>query len=520
MDFVQGHLCNEEKHMNQIQVNTPRVMFAAMRSGSGKTTVTCGVLAALKKQNIKVQAYKCGPDYIDPMFHRTVLGIDTGNLDTFFAGADAIGRILARDTKDAEMCVMEGVMGYYDGVGGTTTMASSYELSKVTKTPVVLIVDAKGASVTLAATIRGIMEYKKDSRIAGVILNRVSPMFYSRLKQVIETECGIPVLGYLLEDASFAVPSRHLGLMQPDEMQKQRDWVETVAEAVMKTIDINGILEIAAQAETLQIQAHVDMRQNFEDMQQEADDVRQESVNILHEPADARQEIVDMQDESANTSCGHAEESENCKFPSGYRIGVARDAAFSFYYRENLRMLEDMGAKLVYFSPLEDAHVPKVDALIFGGGYPELYAKQLYDNRSMRASVRQALEAGMPCHAECGGFLYLGKSLADAEGNVYEMVGFLDGAGFQTERLQRFGYVELAPQDAGVFAVNTVLRGHEFHYWDSTDCGDACLAWKPLSKQKTYPCMVKKKGTFAGFPHLYYAGAEAFFYHLFSGSNQ
>lgn len=454
------------QHKNNIQVNTPRVMFAATRSGSGKTTVTCGVLAALKKQNIKVQAYKCGPDYIDPMFHRTVLGIDTGNLDTFFADADAIGRILVRDTKDAELIVMEGVMGYYDGVGGTTTMASSYELSKVTKTPVVLIVDAKGASVTLAAIIRGIMEYKKDSRIVGVILNRVSPMFYSRIKHVIETECGIPVLGYLPEDASFAVPSRHLGLLQPDEMQKQRDWVETVAEAARKTIDIDGILEIAAQAEMLQIQKATG-------------------------------------------------ETEKSKFPAGYRIGVARDAAFSFYYRENLRMLEDMGATLVYFSPLTDAHVSEVDALIFGGGYPELYAKQLYENRSMRASVWQALDAGMPCHAECGGFLYLGKSLADAEGNVYEMVGFLDGAGFRTERLQRFGYVELAPQDSGVFAVNTVLRGHEFHYWDSTDCGDACLAWKPLSKQKTYPCMVKKKGTFAGFPHLYYAGAEAFFYHLF-----
>lgn len=454
------------QHKNNIQVNTPRVMFAATRSGSGKTTVTCGVLAALKKQNIKVQAYKCGPDYIDPMFHRTVLGIDTGNLDTFFADADAIGRILARDMKDAELIVMEGVMGYYDGVGGTTTMASSYELSKVTKTPVVLIVDAKGASVTLAAIIRGIMEYKKDSRIVGVILNRVSPMFYSRIKHVIETECGIPVLGYLPEDASFVVPSRHLGLLQPDEMQKQRDWVETVAEAARKTIDIDGILEIAAQAEMLQIQKATG-------------------------------------------------ETEKSKFPAGYRIGVARDAAFSFYYRENLRMLEDMGATLVYFSPLTDAHVSEVDALIFGGGYPELYAKQLYENRSMRASVWQALDAGMPCHAECGGFLYLGKSLADAEGNVYEMVGFLDGAGFRTERLQRFGYVELAPQDSGVFAVNTVLRGHEFHYWDSTDCGDACLAWKPLSKQKTYPCMVKKKGTFAGFPHLYYAGAEAFFYHLF-----
>lgn len=459
------------QHKNNIQVNTPRVMFAATRSGSGKTTVTCGVLAALKKQNIKVQAYKCGPDYIDPMFHRTVLGINTGNLDTFFAGADAIGRILARDTKDAELIVMEGVMGYYDGVGGTTTMASSYELSKVTKTPVVLIVDAKGASVTLAAIIRGIMEYKKDSRIVGVILNRVSPMFYSRIKHVIETECGIPVLGYLPEDASFAVPSRHLGLLQPDEMQKQRDWVETVAGAARKTIDIDGILEIAAQAEMLQIQKATG-------------------------------------------------ETEKSKFPAGYRIGVARDAAFSFYYRENLRMLEDMGATLVYFSPLTDAHVSEVDALIFGGGYPELYAKQLYENRSMRASVWQALDAGMPCHAECGGFLYLGKSLADAEGNVYEMVGFLDGAGFRTERLQRFGYVELAPQEADAFAVNTVLRGHEFHYWDSTDCGDACLAWKPLSKQKTYPCMVKKKGTFAGFPHLYYAGAENFFYHLFLNSTE
>ena len=452
-------------------MKAPRIMLAAGRSGSGKTMITCGLLRALQQIGKQPAAFKCGPDYIDPMFHRTVLGIDTGNLDTFFADADAIGRILARDTKDAELIVMEGVMGYYDGVGGTTTMASSYELSKVTKTPVVLIVDAKGASVTLAAIIRGIMEYKKDSRIVGVILNRVSPMFYSRIKHVIETECGIPVLGYLPEDASFAVPSRHLGLLQPDEMQKQRDWVETVAEAARKTIDIDGILEIAAQAEMLQIQKATG-------------------------------------------------ETEKSKFPAGYRIGVARDAAFSFYYRENLRMLEDMGATLVYFSPLTDAHVSEVDALIFGGGYPELYAKQLYENQSMRASVWQALEAGMPCHAECGGFLYLGKSLADAEGNVYEMVGFLDGAGFRTERLQRFGYVELAPQEADAFAVNTVLRGHEFHYWDSTDCGDACLAWKPLSKQKTYPCMVKKKGTFAGFPHLYYAGAENFFYHLFLNSTE
>ena len=453
-----------------VSVRFPRIMIAAEKSGGGKTLFTCALLSLLKERVQAVRAFKCGPDYIDPMFHRTVLGIDTGNLDTFFADADAIGRILARDTKDAELIVMEGVMGYYDGVGGTTTMASSYELSKVTKTPVVLIVDAKGASVTLAAIIRGIMEYKKDSRIVGVILNRVSPMFYSRIKHVIETECGIPVLGYLPEDASFAVPSRHLGLLQPDEMQKQRDWVETVAEAARKTIDIDGILEIAAQAEMLQIQKATG-------------------------------------------------ETEKSKFPAGYRIGVARDAAFSFYYRENLRMLEDMGATLVYFSPLTDAHVSEVDALIFGGGYPELYAKQLYENQSMRASVWQALEAGMPCHAECGGFLYLGKSLADAEGNVYEMVGFLDGAGFRTERLQRFGYVELAPQEADAFAVNTVLRGHEFHYWDSTDCGDACLAWKPLSKEKTYPCMVKKKGTFAGFPHLYYAGAEAFFYHLFAGSS-
>ena len=497
MDLVQGHLCNEEKHMNQIQVDTPRVMFAAMRSGSGKTTVTCGVLAALKRRNIIVQAYKCGPDYIDPMFHRTVLGIDTGNLDTFFADAGAIGRILARDTKEADLVVMEGVMGYYDGVGGTTTMASSYELSRLTRTPVVLIVDAKGASVTLAATIRGIMEYKRDSRIAGVILNRVSPMFYSRIKRVIEAECGIPVLGYLPENASFAVPSRHLGLLQPEELQAQKDWVETVAEAVTKTIDLDGILTIAAQRT---------------DSETGCAERRIEDETMQGETTDGK---------SGSEMTGKNDRNEDgYRFPPGYRIGVARDAAFSFYYRENLRMLEDMGATIVNFSPLADAELPAVDALIFGGGYPELYAKQLCENSSMRESILQALESGMPCHAECGGFLYLGKSLADAEGNVYEMVGFLDGAGFRTERLQRFGYVELAPQDAGVFAVNTVLRGHEFHYWDSTDCGDACLAWKPLSKQKTYPCMVKKKATFAGFPHLYYAGAPEFFFHLFFYDSQ
>lgn len=460
MERRRGH------EMNQIKITIPRVMFAAMRSASGKTTVTCGVLAAFKKRMLAIRAYKCGPDYIDPMFHRTVLGIDTGNLDTFFADSHAIRTILNRDTKGADIVVMEGVMGYYDGIGGTTSMASSYELAKVTNTPVILVVDAKGASVTLAAMIQGVMAYQAGSRISGVILNRVSPMFYSRIKQLIERECHIPVLGYLPENEAFAVPSRHLGLFLPEELERQKKWIQMLCDAVEKTIDIDGILALAAQAE-------------------------------------------ELTDEGAS-DCSF-------RFSDGYRIGVARDAAFSFYYRENLRLLEDMGAKLVYFSPLFDKEVPKVDALLFGGGYPELYAKDLSQNRCMRQSVLEKLQAGIPCHAECGGFLYLGKSLCDADNSVYEMVGFLDGTGFRTEHLQRFGYVELAPGACNPDNSGVVLRGHEFHYWDSTDCGDAFLAWKVLTNQKTYPCMVKKNRTFAGFPHLYYPGYPEFFWRLFSG---
>lgn len=461
--------------MEKITITVPRVMIAAMHSGSGKTMISCGLLAEYKQRNYHVQAYKCGPDYIDPMFHRTVLGLESGNLDTFFAQPKDIFAIINRDIQalptEKRLVVMEGVMGYYDGMGGTQLTASSYELSRITKTPVILVVDAKGASVTLAAMLKGMMEFQTDSRIKGVILNRVSPMFYERLKKTIEAACGIPVLGYLPEQKALAVASRHLGLQQPEEIQAQKDWVDAVRQAVGQTVDIDGILAVANTAEAL---------------------------------------------------CYEKKEDEILTFPAGYRIGVARDAAFSFYYRENLTLLEAMGATLVPFSPLADAEVPQVDALLFGGGYPELYAKELAENTAMRNSIYALLTQGIPCHAECGGFLYLGKTLEAADGTVYPMVGFLDGHGFRTQRLQRFGYISLSEKqkEDGTMQEAECLHGHEFHYWDSTDCGDAFCAWKPLAAEKTYPCMVRKKGTLAGFPHLYYAGATRFFKALFQGERE
>lgn len=446
----------------------PRILFAAPRSGSGKTMITCGIIEALKRRRLKVASFKCGPDYIDPMFHRKVLGIPSGNLDTFFTDKDTTRHILWKKSKNVDLTVIEGVMGYYDGLGGMSESASTYEVAKVTGTPVIMIVDGKGASVTLAAVIKGIIEYRKDSNIHGVILNRVSAGYFERIKNVIERECSVKVLGFIPDISGMSVPSRHLGLVSPEEIEEFHEWAGRIADTVEKNVDLDRLISIANEADYC--------------------------------------------------------EGKLPRFPridGKVKLAVARDEAFSFYYSENLELLSEMGAEIVEFSPLHDEKLPDdIDGMLFGGGYPENYAMQLENASGMRQSVKNACERGMPCVAECGGFMYLLQELEGIDGEDRKMAGVLEGKAYRTDKLCRFGYIEAVCRKNGVFnadnasdSANMSIKGHEFHYWNSTENGDGFMARKPLGG-KSYSCMVYTDTIAAGFPHFYYYSCPEMIYNF------
>lgn len=439
----------------------PRLLFAAPRSGSGKTLITCGFLEVLKKRGIRPVSFKCGPDYIDPMFHNYVLGIPGGNLDSFFLKPAQVREELWQMTElsQGELTVIEGVMGYYDGLGGISTEASSYDIAKICNVPVVLILDCKGASVSLAALVKGFQEYRKDSNIKGVILNRIPKLLYQRLVPVIEEgETPIPVFGYLPENEAFNLKSRHLGLFMPDEVEKLREIIAMLAEQIEQTIDVDGLIRLAGEAKPL-----------------------------------AAEGIIEKEEKTEKAEAG-----------SSVRIGVARDEAFCFYYQENLKLMEQMGAELIFFSPLHDERLPgSLDGLLFGGGYPENHGRELSKNYLMLESIREASYGGMPILAECGGFLYLHRSLESSDGAIYGMVGIVDAAAYRTDRLQRFGYVTLTMADG------RSIKGHEFHYWESSAPGDCWKAEKPMS-DRSWSCVHERDGLIAGFPHLYYPSNPEF----------
>ncbi len=441
--------------------NTPRLLLAAAGSGSGKTLITCGLLAAWKGQGKKLSAFKCGPDYIDPMFHRTALGVESGNLDSFFTDKDTLRFLLKRGAEGTELSIIEGVMGYFDGLGGVSERASSYEVAVWTDTPVVLIVNCRGMSRSVIPLIRGFMDYEEEKQIQGVILNEVSPMLYPRLKGLIEETLPVRVYGYVPKLSEGILESRHLGLKRPEEITNLQEHLKALAESFQKTVDLEGLLALAKTAPAL----------------------------------------------AASGAFGSGTVPGGDLFSRRMRVAVARDNAFDFYYRENFCLLEELGAELLYFSPLKDREVPKgADGLILGGGYPELYGKELSENEAMRRSVKAAIEDGMPCLAECGGFLYLHKTLEDENGKEWPMAGVLPGRGFRTPKLSRFGYVTLTAREDSLFGdAGSRFPAHEFHYWDSTENGEAFLAEKPEGKRQ-WPCMVNRKNLLAGFPHFYYYG--------------
>ena len=431
-----------------------RIMIAAPQSGSGKTLITCALLQALKEKNYYLESFKCGPDYIDPMFHKTVLGISSRNLDPFFTEDSITRMLLAKGQDSRDLAVIEGVMGLYDGLGGIREEASSYALAKATNTPILLTVNARGMGRSLLALLSGFLQYDTAHLIKGVILNQTPSSFASVLAKEIEETFRIPVVASFPVRDDVRIESRHLGLVMPYELEDIQSRLKIASQVLCENANIEQILEIAKSAPKLEYDVKRDIKQKLTE--------------------------------------------------KTIRIGVARDEAFCFYYEDNLDLLKSLGAKLIFFSPLHDDTLPKdLDGILFGGGYPELYLKELEENESMRNSVKSAIENKMPSLAECGGFMYLHDTIFDSEKKPYKMAGVIHACCMKKERLVRFGYLTLNSKTDSFLQKGETIRGHEFHYYDSEDNGECAIAKKPVGT-RSWECVHAGSDHWWGFAHLSY----------------
>lgn len=454
------------------------IIIAAPKSGSGKTLITCALIQALIDRGIAVCSYKCGPDYIDPMFHRTILGIAGGNLDTYFT-EESQTRTLFRDNTPIEsFAIVEGVMGLYDGISGVKEEGSSYHLATTLHLPIVLVVDAHGMAGSILPLIAGFLSYDTAHQISGVILNRVSASYYPILAELIEQELSIQVLGYFPEQKNIHLESRHLGLKLPEEILDLKEQLQDAAKVLTESVNVDAILKLG-QTNTKTV-PDIKKQGNIKSTRN--------SMDNFHRKSDSKkQNLV---------------------------LAVAKDEAFCFYYQENLKMLSDVGFHIVWFSPIHDKKLPEgACALLLGGGYPELYAKELSENEQMKESIRQVIKDGMPSIAECGGFMYLHQNLIDQEETCYPMAGVLDADCSYQGKLVRFGYANFQEKNSIFLPPAESIKGHEFHYYDSTNNGDACTATKPEGTI-SWNCIWERANHWWGFPHLYYPSNGAFVEHF------
>ena len=428
-------------------------LLAAPRSGSGKTTMTCALLMALKRRGCAPCAFKSGPDYIDPMFHhRAVLGVESRNLDLFFSAPETVRTLYAKGAAGHGAAVCEGAMGFYDGLGGVSDRASAWHLADTLDLPVLLVVEPKGQSLTLAAELNGLVNFRTPSHIAGILLNNCTARMHALLAPMLEKETGLPVLGFLPKLPEAVIGSRHLGLYTAAEVENLQQKLALLADAAEEHIDWPRLLALC-----------------------------EKEPPALPEKAPQPSARV--------------------------RIAVAQDEAFCFIYAETLEAFRDAGAEVVFFSPLRDTALPEnIGGLYLPGGYPELHARELSGNTSLLREIKQKIESGLPTAAECGGFLYLGQSLTDAEGQSWPMAGVLPGEAKDAGRLVRFGYATLsADSDSLLFRAGESVPIHEFHHWDSTANGTALAAKKPVGGA-AWRCGFVNEHFYAGFPHLYWAG--------------
>lgn len=436
-----------------------RVLFAGTGSGAGKTTVVCSFLNELIKRRFNVVSFKCGPDYIDTMFHRFVLGIPGYNLDSFFLEQNALLEHFRENCIGRDIAVLEGAMGYYDGAG-FTTRASAYEIASITKTPVILIVNGKGMGNSVCAVVKGFLSYRENHNIRGVILNQVTEKTYIGVKQEIEG-FGIIPCGYintLKEDLIFS--ERHLGLDFTNEGNDLKGRITYLSDMVCKTLETDKILEIAKAAPIFPAV----------------------SRNTWDNALEGTKELL---------------------------VAVAYDEAFTFIYEENIQLLKRHGIRPVFFSPVRDKALPQGCAgLLLSGGYPEKYARELSKNAQMRSVIRKAVLDGMPVIAECGGYMYLKDAMEGMDGGLYQMAGVFSGTARRTERPVRFGYVTLtAKRDNLLCLTGETLKAHEFHYWDCEENGDGFMA-EPAGNKEPYSCIYTGKTMYAGYPHLYLLSNE------------
>lgn len=428
------------------------MIIASNCSGGGKTTFTLGLMKALKNRSYDVQGYKVGPDYIDTGFHTEITGKASRNLDIHLMGEEGVRASFSRGQGD--LAVIEGVMGLYDG-RGLDEECSTYSVSKVLdNAPILLVITPKAQSVTLCAEINGLKNFR-NVNIAGIVLNCVSEKFYKLLKPAIEMHCNLKVFGYIPKDEKLNLESRHLGLVQSIEVGNLNEKISYLAELIEKYIDLDDIIK------------------SFEEVNQFKDNYHLNNTNK--------------------------------------KIAIAYDEAFRFYYKENLELLEEVG-EVVYFSPIRDKKLPEnIDFLYLGGGYPEVFKEKLSKNKEMINSIKEELNKGLNCYAECGGLMYLTENIDNVD-----MVGFLNGNSEMTTRLNRFGYATLS--------VNSInINCHEFHKSKVNLNEKAIYDISKISysgEEVKWNCGYKKKNTLAGYPHVHFFGNIEFLKYLLSKSEE
>ncbi|MDY6834855.1 MAG: cobyrinate a,c-diamide synthase [Chloroflexota bacterium] len=399
-------------------VSIPRILIAGTSSGVGKTTIATGIVAALRKRGLRVQPFKCGPDYIDPSYLSLAAGIPTRNLDSWMIPPYHMLDLFKHAVVSKDIAVVEGVMGLYDGRGGAELEGSTAEIAMLLRTPVVLVIDVAKMSGSAAAVALGYRDLEPNLNIVGVILNNVGSDNHLRwASEAIVKRVGLPVLGCLHKQAEVALPERHLGLVPAIEEEVSREAVDRIRDYIEASVDVNELLRLARVAE----------------------EIPEASGSGLFPKREERQEVT---------------------------LAVARDRAFDFYYEDNLDLLSAWGAQLQYVSPLEDKALPSdLRGLYIGGGFPEMYARELSANKAFHHSVVDAVQSGIPIYAECGGLMYLTEGIIDFEKREHAMVGVVPGKSVMRDRLTRMGYVEAEVlRDTPLAIKGQRLRGHVFHW--------------------------------------------------------
>lgn len=462
-------------------------ILAGTASNVGKTTVTTAILHAFTQEGLKVQAFKCGPDYLDPTFHSFVTGVPSINLDLHLMSQEALVETFTRHGQTADIVVIEGVMGLYDGWDHSFDNGSAAHIGRVLGVPVVLIVDGSGISTSVAAMVKGYQMLDPRMQIAGVIINKVSSkMHCDLLADAIKMHTGLPVLGYVPKQTGFSLESRHLGLKPASEVTELKEKLDALTQAIKGTLNFEALRNLKITLPSVP-------------------------------PLQISQEPVNGADHGSDEP--------------PYRVAYALDEAFYFYYQDNLNLMRSCGMELVPFSPIHDKELPPgTEAIYLGGGYPELHCKALSENVAMRSQILGASHSGMPIYAECGGMMYLCDAMegiateSDSDTAVsspavtnplatYEMVGALKGKARMTDRLQRFGYVEIELKEPCLLgnpesdqSLKT-FKGHEFHRSTVDWQPDQSLIYrvkKGYGSQAEWTCGAQNNNTLGAYAHIHF----------------